>query len=575
MAKQTINVPDIGGAKEVAVIEVHVAVGDMLDKEESIITLESDKASMDIPSPMSGKVTNLKIKVGDLVSEGDALIELETVDTDTESESTEAKAASAEKAETSKVPEQAENPEVSENSESQSIKQKKETGQKKSHNGSKQIINVPDIGGAKGVAVIEVHVAVGDDLEKEQSIATLESDKASMDIPAPMSGKITDLKIKVGDSVSEGDPLIELETTDTESVSPETEAKRVEEPTKSDTKEASAESAEISKPKATKISEKTVSATADQSTSSVVNSSSDVYAGPSVRKFAREISVDLSQVTGTGLRSRITKSNVKDYVKGVMTGRSGVPGGFSNASVTAMPVVDFASFGEVDSQEMSKIKKLTAANMTRNWLNIPHVTQFDDADVTDLETFRESLKVEAEEKNIRLTLMPFLLKACASALFKEPAFNASINSDGTHIIYKKYAHIGIAVDTPTGLMVPVLRDVDKKGLWQLAKEFIEITQKARDGKLSLADMQGGCFTISSLGAIGGNGFTPIVNAPEVAILGVSKASMKPVWNGSEFVPRQMLPLSLSYDHRAVNGADAGRFFTYLISVIADVRHLLL
>ena len=441
---------------------------------------------------------------------------------------------------------------------------------------AKQMINVPDIGGAKDVEIIEIYVAIGDSLEKEQAIIALESDKASMDIPSSMSGTVTDLKIKVGDLVSEGDPLIELETTDTntESEPKETATKPVEKPEK------------IEKPKPPKSdtpensesNEKTgkvTSSAADQAKATTADRASDVYAGPSVRKFAREISVDLNQVTGTGLRSRITKSNVKDYIKGIMTGRGAAPGSPGNSGIPPIPAVDFSSFGKVDAKEMSKIKKLTAANMSRNWLNIPHVTQFDDADITDLETFRKGLKKEAEEQGMRLTLMPFIIKACGAALRNESTFNASIDADGTHIVYKDYVHIGVAVDTPAGLMVPVLRDVDKKGLWQLATELGEVIKKARDGKLAVADMQGGCFTISSLGAIGGNGFTPIVNAPEVAILGISRASIKPVWNGSEFMPRQMLPLSLSYDHRAVNGADAGRFFTYLTAVIADVRRLLL
>ena len=555
MAKQTINVPDIGGAKDVEIIEIYVAVGDYLEKEQALVAIESDKASMDIPSPMSGKVTDLKIKVGDLVSEGSALIELEVVSEDTES---------------IEEKEKTEAPPTAKASTETSDSDKTKTPEETSTESAKQMINVPDIGGAKDVEIIEIYVAIGDNIEKEQPIVALESDKASMDIPSPMSGKVTDLKIKVGDSVSEGDPLMELETIDKESASTKAVAKEVKKTEKSDT---TGVSTEIEKPEAKETREKTAAA-ADQSTPPVANSSSGVYAGPSVRKFAREISVDLSQVTGTGLRSRITKSNVKDYVKGVMTSGS-VSRASDNAGVPAMPVVDFASFGEVDMQVMSKIKRLTADNMSRNWLNVPHVTQFDDADITDLEAFRKDLKAEASEKEVKLTLMPFLLKVCAAALLKESAFNASISADGTHIVYKKYVHIGVAVDTPVGLMVPVLRNVDQKGLWQLAAELSEITNKARDGKLSPTDMQGGCFTISSLGAIGGNGFTPIVNAPEVAILGVSKASIKPVWNGNEFMPRQMLPLSLSYDHRAVNGADAGRFFTYLTSVIADVRRLLL
>jgi pyruvate dehydrogenase E2 component (dihydrolipoamide acetyltransferase) len=292
------------------------------------------------------------------------------------------------------------------------------------------------------------------------------------------------------------------------------------------------------------------------------------------------MAVDLTQVSGTGERSRVTKDDVKTYVKQVMTGQKVSPaaaasGATGGSGIPAIPAVDFSQFGDIEMLPMSKIKKLTAANMQRNWLNIPHVTQFDDADITDLETFRKGLKAEAEKRGVKLTPLPFLLKACAAALVAEPSFNVSMHHDGEHIVQKKYVNIGVAVDSPIGLVVPVIRDVDKKGLWELAEEFMQIIEKARNGKLGPKDMQGGCFTISSLGAMGGQGFTPIVNAPEVAILGVSKAEIKPKWNGSEFVPRNMLPLCLSYDHRAINGGDAGRFFNYLNSVIADVRRLLL
>ena len=306
-----------------------------------------------------------------------------------------------------------------------------------------------------------------------------------------------------------------------------------------------------------------------------VEQTGDVYAGPAVRKLARQLGVDMGKVSGTGPRGRLLKDDVRAYVKPiVVAAQSGAPMG-GGSGIPRVPAVDFSKFGEIETIKMSKVKKITADNMTRNWLNVPHVTQWDDADITDLEAFRNGLKAEAEKRGSKLTPLPFIMKACAAALVAEPSFNVSLHHDGESIVQKKYVHIGIAVDTPNGLMVPVIRNVDKKGLWELTDEINAIAKKARDGKLLPADMQGGCFTISSLGAAGGNGFTPIVNAPEVAILGVSRAQMKPVWNGKEFIPRNMLPLSLSYDHRAINGADAGRFFTYLTAVIADVRRLLL
>ena len=305
----------------------------------------------------------------------------------------------------------------------------------------------------------------------------------------------------------------------------------------------------------------------------VPTSASDVYAGPAVRKLAREMGIDLLRVAGSGPRGRVQKDDVKRFVKELMEG--GAPGLVAGSGIPPIPPFDAAEFGEVDLQPLTKLHKLTAANMQRNWLNIPHVTQFDDADITDLEAFRTSLKGEAEKRGVKLTPLPFLLKACALALKANPKFNASLHSDGEQIVYKKYVHIGIAVDTPVGLVVPVIRDVDKKSIWELAAESAELAAKARDRKLKPAEMQGGCFSISSLGNIGGLGFTPIINAPEVAILAVSRLTVKPHWDGQQFVPRKMLPLSLSYDHRAVNGADAGRFFTQLNEVLADIRRLLL
>ncbi|MDO3386303.1 pyruvate dehydrogenase complex dihydrolipoyllysine-residue acetyltransferase [Gilvimarinus sp. SDUM040013] len=525
--EQPIIVPDLGGSDNVDVIEVCVAAGDTVAEGDSLVVLETDKASMEIPAPAAGTIVSIALKEGDKVSQGDTLGVM-----------TSESAAPAAVAESASAPAPA-----------------------PADGGvAIQDVPVPDIGGAEGVDVIELSVAEGDEVGEGDTLIVLETDKASMEIPAPAAGKVVKLAIKEGDKVSQGDLICQLEGS---APAPAASAPKSE--------AAPAVSAPAAPAKTTSAGSPV---TADNE--AVANNSADVYAGPSVRKLARQLGADLSKVKGTGPRSRITKDDLRNYVKnivtttqsggGVATGGSGIP---------AIPAVDFAKFGEIDTVKMSKIKKLTADNMVRNWLNIPHVTQWDDADITELEAFRKGLKAEAEKRGSKLTPLPFLLKAAAAALVAEPSFNVSIHHDGEHIVQKKYVHIGVAVDTPNGLMVPVIRDVDKKGLWELADDFTALVKKARDGKLTAADMQGGCFTISSLGAMGGNGFTPIVNAPEVAILGVSKAQMKPVWNGKEFEPRNMLPLALSYDHRAINGADAGRFFTYLTAVIADVRRLLL
>jgi pyruvate dehydrogenase E2 component (dihydrolipoamide acetyltransferase) len=419
-------------------------------------------------------------------------------------------------------------------------------------------VPVPEIGGAEGVEVIEISVKPGDKVEEGDSLIVLETDKASMEIPTPSAGEVVSIALKVGDKVSQGDKICVLKTAGAaQAAAPKSEA------AKTETAKPQAPAAEA--PKA-------APSTADDQ----VVTTGDVYAGPAVRRLGRQLGVDLGKVNASGPRGRLTKDDVRAYVKAIVKAQqSGAAPAGSGAGIPRVPPVDFAKFGEIEMVKMSKVKKITADNMTRNWLNVPHVTQWDDADITEMEAFRNGLKAEAEKRGSKLTPLPFLLKACAAALRAEPSFNVSLHHDGEHIVQKNYVHIGIAVDTPNGLMVPVIRDVDKKGLWELTDEINAMAKKARDGKLLPSDMQGGCFTISSLGAMGGNGFTPIVNAPEVAILGVSRAQMKPVWNGKEFVARNMLPLSLSYDHRAINGADAGRFFTYLVAVVADVRRLLL
>lgn len=530
MAIQTIKVPDIGGAEGVEVIEISVKVGDVIAEGDSIVVLETDKASMEIPADKAGKVVAIKVNLGDKVSQDAVLLEVEAEG------SAAAPQAAAPAAKSAPTPAAA--PVVAASAEINML--------------------VPDIGGAEAVEVIEISVKVGDEVAAGDSLIVLETDKASMEIPAEAAGKILSLAVKVGDKVSQGAVIGVLASAGGAVSAPAAAPAKAAAP-------APAPAAKVEAPKAA----------APAPVAADVAQTGDVYAGPAVRKLARQLGVDMGKVSGTGPRGRLQKDDVRSYVKPiVIAAQSGAPLG-GGSGIPRVPAVDFAKFGEIETIKMSKVKKITADNMTRNWLNVPHVTQWDDADITDLEAFRNGLKAEAEKRGSKLTPLPFIMKACAAALIAEPSFNVSLHHDGENIVQKKYVHIGIAVDTPNGLMVPVIRNVDKKGLWELTDEINAIAKKARDGKLLPADMQGGCFTISSLGASGGNGFTPIVNAPEVAILGVSRAQMKPVWNGKEFVPRNMLPLSLSYDHRAINGADAGRFFTHLTAVIADVRRLLL
>ena len=524
-----VAVPDIGGAENVDVIEVCVKVGQEVKEGESLIVLESDKSSMEIPSPASGKVLSLAIKEGDKVSAGSPILVLAGAGA---AQSTTAPATTAASTPPPSASPPAAGPSILD-------------------------LVVPDIGGAENVDVIEICVALGAEIKEGQSLIVLESDKASMEIPAPASGKVLSLSIKEGDKVSKGAAIGKLQVVGANPVS------AVSQPTPA----AASPSAPTKAAAPTPIPDSEIS----------TKSSADVYAGPAVRKLARQLGVGLNEVKSSGPRGRILKDDVRKFVKNIMENRSKSGGGaiVSGSGIPPIPTVDFAQFGEIEMVKMSKIKKVTAANMARNWLNVPHVTQFDDVDITEMENFRKAMKDDAEKAGVKLTPLPFLLKACAAALKAEPAFNVSLHSDGEHIVQKKYIHIGMAVDTPNGLVVPVIRNVDQKGLFELAAEATALAKKARDGKLLPKEMQGGCFTISSLGAIGGTGFTPIVNAPEVAILGVSRADIKPVWDGKAFVPRLMLPLCLSYDHRAINGSDAGRFLTYLGGLLTEVRRLLL
>lgn len=567
MAIETIHVPDLGGAESVEVIELCVSPGDVVELEQSLIVLESDKATMDVPSPKAGTITALLVKEGDVVDEGSAIVEIELSNDDitTSSEPEEV-------LEEVSLPEQESDPE--EQPQEAALPSEKNISSEESVASAvaadaqvERVVTIPDTGSEEAVEVTELPVSPGDKLSEGDSILVVETDKATMEIPVSFGGEILKILVKEGDKVNSGDEVAVMSTESSADSSSPAQL-QMESPPQESKPVAKVESAPAFSEVGSVIPERVDDGVSDPSLGA------EVYAGPASRALARELGVDLHKVQGTGPRGRILKEDLNNYIKTAVAKAESGSGG-TGAGIPAVPDVDFAKFGEIETIPLQKINKLTAGNMHRSWLNVPHVTQFDEADITDLEDFRKSLKAEAEKRGTRLTPLPFLLKACAHALVANPEFNRSITSDGETFIQKKYVHIGIAVDTSRGLVVPVIRDVDTKGLWQLANEVNDMAAKARDGKLSAAEMQGGCFTVSSLGAIGGNGFTPIVNTPEVGILGVSKSQIKPVWGGSEFVPRLMLPLSVSYDHRAVNGADCGRFFTYLVQELRDTRRLAL
>ena len=454
-----------------------------------------------------------------------------------------------------------------------------------------QKVTVPDIGGAEGAEVIEVLVAVGDKVALDQGLIVLESDKASMEIPSTVAGTVVELLVAEGEQLAEGAPVAVIETDagdaddsaakDTEA-EPEADAAAPQqaaadpgpEPAAEPQQEAdTADTSSANKTAGVEPAAASAAAATDESPQQAA-SAAGTYAGPAVRKLAREFGVPLQEVSGSGPRGRILKEDLQQYVKQALDGKP-VGSAVAGAGIPQVPEIDFAKFGEVEVTQRSKLDKLTAANMHRSWLNVPHVTQFDEADITALEEFRKGLKSEAEQRGTRLTPMPFILKACAVALREHPKFASSLAGNGEQLVFKRYTHIGMAVDTPAGLVVPVIRDVDRKSIWELAAEVLELAAKARDRKLAPADMQGGCFTVSSLGNIGGNGFTPIVNTPEVGILGVSRAATRPVWDGQAFVPRTLLPLALSYDHRVINGGDGGRFLSQLVALLGDIRQLVM
>ncbi|MCU7555555.1 dihydrolipoyllysine-residue acetyltransferase [Alteromonas sp. ASW11-19] len=540
-----VNVPDIGDESEVDVIEVLVAEGDTVEAEDGLITLETDKATMDVPSPQAGKVVSLSVKEGDKVSEGSLVLTLEVAGDDDGEQAAQDDGADDAKADSN-------------------------SGESAAEATEEEIeVKVPDIGDDADVDVIEILVAEGDTIEAEDGLITLETDKATMDVPAPKGGTVTKLLVKQGDKVSEGSSVLMLKV---KGEAPKSDSKPA--PKQESQKQSESSSKDSGRPKPPPVPH--------HPSAGEKPKTGKVHASPSVRRLAREFGVDLTQVNGSGRKGRILKEDVQSYVKYELsrpkaTAGAVGDGGNGGLQVIAPPKVDFSKFGEVEEKPLTRIQKISGPNLHRNWVTIPHVTQFEEADITDLEAFRKDQNAIAEKRKlgVKITPLVFMMKAAADALKAYPVFNTSLSADGESLIQKKYFHIGIAVDTPGGLVVPVVRDVDKKGIMELSRELMELSVKARDGKLKAADMQGSCFTISSLGGIGGTAFTPIVNAPDVAILGVSKSDMKPKWNGKEFEPRLMVPLSLSYDHRVIDGAVAARFAVHMKNVLEDMRQMLL
>lgn len=570
-----VRIPDIGDFAEVAVIEILVKPGDKVAAEAALVVLESDKATLDVPSPAAGVITAVHLKVGDKVSKGSIIAELQTAD-----DGKDGKGEDGGKAQAAQSQSQTPPPDDNDNRQGESQTPPPpdaasgdiDKGGADSNNdnndndGGVVELRVPDIGDFRDVAVIDVLVKPGDVIAAEQSVIVLESDKATMDVPAEKGGTVAKVHIKTGDKINIGDVICTIAATTTAGQQPppkpqQPAAAEVQQPQPSQQPSQQAQQPQMRQAQQT------------SPLPAVVESKSSfgkAHAGPAVRRFARELGVDLSKVRGSARLGRIVKSDVKAFAKAQLTAKAQ-----SGGALPQMPDVDFAKFGKVEIHPMARVRKLSAANLHRNWLIAPHVTQFADADITGMEEFRKSLAEDAKKQGYKMTPLAFLLKAAAAALREFPRFNSSITNDGDNLVMKKYFHIGVAVDTPEGLVVPVLRDIDQKGLSDIARELAEVSARARAGKLRGEEMRGGCFTISSLGGIGGAHFTPVINLPEAAILGVGRAQIMPKWDGAEFRPRLSLPLALSYDHRIIDGAEGARFITYYADLLTDTRRLAL
>jgi len=546
--RKEVNVPDIGDFKDIEIIEVLVKPGDVIQPEDSLITLESDKAAMEVPSPIGGMVVSLNVKPGDKVNRGSLILIVEVADGATASPQPVPPVAASAPA---PLPVSVPSPPVPAPAASTPA-----TGGV----AVEEEIRVPDIGDFKDIEIIEVLVKPGDTIQAEASLITLESDKAAMEVPSPKGGLVKAVRVKPGDRVSRGTPILSLEVM--ESVPGAAEAVPAAVAPPANSRVATTPSV-------------AVAASSAVATVPIDDGKSLPHASPTIRKFARELGVNLARVRGTGPKSRITREDVQQFVKQSLAQPAAAASTGLTLGFPPAPEIDFSKYGAVENQPLTRIQKLSGPNLHRNWVSIPHITQYDDADITDLEAFRISLKKEAEQRGVKLSILPLVMKAVAASLKAFPTFNASLTPAGDSLILKKYFHIGVAVDTPEGLVVPVIRNVDQKSVFDLAAELAEVSQRARNKKLRGPDLEGGCFTISSLGGIGGTAFTPIINAPEVAILGLSRGQMKPVYQNGQFVPRLMLPLSLSYDHRVIDGALGARFIVHLGALLADLRRILL